>query len=226
MTHSLPFDPAAIEAALFDLDGTLMDTDDQDVRLWARRIARLYASPGAAHKTARGLVMALETPFNTLFTLLDWIGLDTPVVRLLIALQGTGDHPARFPPVDGAGALIERLAGRYQVGIVSTRTTAEADAFLSALGVRDQVGALVGRDSTWRIKPHPEPIRHAAAALGVEPGRCLMVGDTTVDVRAAKRAGAWACGVLCGYGTRRELERAGADVVVGHTAEVEEMLGT
>jgi len=126
--------------------------------------------------------------------------------------------------VGGAAALIERLAGRYQVGIVSTRTTAEADAFLGALGVRERVRALVGCDSTWRIKPHPAPIRYAAAALGVEPGRCLMVGDTTVDVRSAKRAGAWACGVLCGYGTARELERAGADVIVGHTAEVGEIL--
>jgi len=93
MTPNTPFDPTRIEAVLFDLDGTLMDTDDQDVRLWARRIARLYATPGVARGAARRLVMALETPLNALFTLLDWVGLDTPIVRLLIALQGDRRSP-------------------------------------------------------------------------------------------------------------------------------------
>lgn len=221
---ALPFDPNQIEAVLFDLDGTLMDTDDQDVRTWARRIARLYDSPERARGISRRLVMALETPMNAAFTLLDFVGLDTPVVRLIIALQGTGDHPEAFPPVDGAAQLIERLAGRYRLAVVSTRSTAESAAFLGELGVRQSVGALAGRDSTWRIKPHPQPVTYAARQLGVDPARCLMVGDTTVDIRAARRAGAWACGVLCGYGRRAELERAGAHLILDHTSGLADIL--
>ncbi|MFO7740716.1 MAG: HAD-IA family hydrolase, partial [Anaerolineae bacterium] len=67
---------------------------------------------------------------------------------------------------------------------------------------------------TWRLKPHPEPIREAARRLGVRVERCVMVGDTTVDVKGARRAGAKAVAVLCGFGERDELEEAGADVVL------------
>ena len=50
------------------------------------------------------------------------------------------------------------------------------------------------------MKPHPEPVRKAALRLGVSVQHCLMVGDTTMDMAAARRAGAWAVGVLSGLG--------------------------
>jgi phosphoglycolate phosphatase-like HAD superfamily hydrolase len=51
-----------------------------------------------------------------------------------------------------------------------------------------------------------------------------MVGDTTVDVKSARRAGAWAVAVLCGFGERRELKRAGAHVILEHTAHLSSLL--
>jgi phosphoglycolate phosphatase len=51
-----------------------------------------------------------------------------------------------------------------------------------------------------------------------------MVGDTTVDVKAARRAGAWSAAVLCGFGERQELERAGAHVVLNSTADLQLLL--
>ncbi|MCZ7672946.1 MAG: HAD hydrolase-like protein [Chloroflexi bacterium] len=47
-----------------------------------------------------------------------------------------------------------------------------------------------------------------------------MVGDTTVDVQAARRAGAWSIGVLCGFGEQTELKTAGAHLILNSTAEV------
>jgi phosphoglycolate phosphatase len=92
------------------------------------------------------------------------------------------------------------------------------------MGLEDQVGAYAGRDSTWRMKPHPQPVLHAAHQLKVPPERCLMVGDTTVDIRAGIRAGAWTCGVLCGYGMRDELENAGAHFILPTTAHLADVL--
>jgi phosphoglycolate phosphatase len=51
-----------------------------------------------------------------------------------------------------------------------------------------------------------------------------MVGDTRLDVLAARRAGAWSIGVLCGFGQRHELERAGAHVVLVETADLTTLL--
>jgi HAD superfamily hydrolase (TIGR01509 family) len=224
MSLTLPFHPDDVDAVLFDLDGTLINSDDEEVDRWARRIARLYTATPQARSTARKLVMALESPVNALFTALDLVGLDTPVVRLLIALQGA--RPAAgLPPIDGAASLIDRLAARYKLAVVSTRTVAEGRAFLESIDRQGRFDALAGRDTTWRIKPHPQPVHYAARMLGVDPARCLMVGDTTVDIKAGRRAGAWTCGVLCGYGQRRELTRAGAHLILDHTAQLVDWLG-
>ncbi len=81
---------------------------------------------------------------------------------------------------------------------------------------------VVTHEDTRRLKPHPGPIRYAAEQLGVAVERCLMVGDTGLDVRAAKAAGACAVGVLCGFGERGDL--AGADLILENTAELGEQL--
>lgn len=224
MQPAAPFSPDDLDAVLFDMDGTLIETDDANVAKWARRIARVYGPPEKAQTLARRLVMAMESPGNALFTLLDLVGLDTPVVRLTIALNGGTGLPEQIPPIAGIDETVRALAGRYRLGVVSTRTVAESTHYLEALGIRECFDAIAGRDTTWRIKPHASPVRHAAQILGVEPGRCLMVGDTTVDVRAGRRAGAWACGVLCGFGERGELERAGAHLILDHTALLRDVL--
>lgn len=219
----LPFEPAEIKAVFFDLDGTLVDTDDVDVGEWARRIARAYRDPQKANSAARRIVMVLESPVNAAFTLLDFLGLDTLVVRLMIQLQGSGNL-ADLPAAQGIEDMLKRLAERYKLGVVSTRSVGEAKLFISALGVSDHFQAYAGRDSTWRIKPHPQPVLYAARVLELEPQKCLMVGDTTVDIRAGRRAGAWTCGILSGYGERVELERAGAHIILDHISMLDEIL--
>jgi len=67
-------------------------------------------------------------------------------------------------------------------------------------------------------KPLPDPVLWAAERMGVPPANCLMVGDTAVDVRAGKLAGTQTVGVLCGFGREAELRRAGADLILPHTA--------
>lgn len=219
-----PFTPHDIDAVLFDMDGTLLNTDDVDVGRWARRVARVYHSPERANTIARRIVMALESPVNATFTALDMVGLDTFFVRLMIAFKGGTDQSNLIPPIDGAQELVARLATRYKLAIVSTRTVDESDKYLTHLGIREYFTVLAGRDSTWRIKPHPQPVTYTALLLDVEPARCLMVGDTTVDVKAGRRAGARTCAVLCGYGERPELERAGAEIILNETAQLEDLL--
>ncbi|MCX8025010.1 MAG: HAD-IA family hydrolase, partial [Thermanaerothrix sp.] len=73
---------------------------------------------------------------------------------------------------------------------------------------------VVTAQTTPHTKPFPDPILWAATAMGVDPYTCLIVGDTPPDIHAAKAAGAQAVGVLCGFGTERELRRAGADLIL------------
>ena len=219
----LPFSLDDIDAVFFDLDGTLMDTDDMTVGLWERRLIQARMRREHATTLARRLVMWLETPVSFAMETLDFLGLDAPLLHLIGALQGQRKFKT-YPPVEGAKRLIQGLVNRYQLAVVSTRSVLEAQRFLSELGVDGSIDVVVGRDSTWRIKPHPRPLLEAADHLGVPIGRCLMVGDTTADVRAARRAGAWSVGVLCGFGEHPELERAGAHLILEHTRHLIDLL--
>jgi len=215
---------AKIEAALFDLDGTLMDTDDQSVQKLARWLERLHwPNPDRA---ARRLVMAAETPGNALMTLIDMLGLDSPLSALTDRLhhwRGLRTQ-ADFCIVKDAEKMLNELKGHYRLAVVTTRGRRDTEAFLDQHNLRGFFDALVTRESTWRIKPHPAPVRHAAQLLGVEVERCVMVGDTPVDVKSARRAGAWAVAVLCGFGEREELERAGAHAILEHTSHFSSLL--
>jgi phosphoglycolate phosphatase-like HAD superfamily hydrolase len=64
----------------------------------------------------------------------------------------------------------------------------------------------------------------AANKMGVPPQACLMAGDTTVDIRAGKSAGAQTVGVLCGFGEEPELRRQGADLILPGTADLVKVL--
>jgi phosphoglycolate phosphatase-like HAD superfamily hydrolase len=73
-------------------------------------------------------------------------------------------------------------------------------------------------------KPFPDPILWAAREMGVLPEACLMVGDTSVDIRAGKAAGTQTVGVLCGFGEEAELRERGADMILSMTAELAQLL--
>jgi HAD superfamily hydrolase (TIGR01549 family) len=213
-------DPNAIDALFFDLDGTLLDSDDQIVEKLARRMVRLGLRD--PRRAARRLVMLLETPANALMTALDVLGLDdslTHVTDRFRRWRGLRTS-ANFCLIDGTEDALRTLSDRYRLAVVTTRGRRDAAAFLVRFGLADLFGPVVTRESTWRLKPHPAPVLHAAQALGLPPERCAMVGDTTVDVRAARRAGAWAVALLCGFGEREELEQAGAHLVLNSPVEL------
>jgi HAD superfamily hydrolase (TIGR01549 family) len=171
---------------------------------------------------ARRILMWAEGPANSLLTFVNRIGLDDTFLDLgdrLRSMQGL-HTPSNFRLVDGTGEMLEELSHRYHLGVVTTRCCAHAEAFLEQQELRGLIHVIVGREDTWRIKPHPSPVRHAADELNVPVERCLLVGDTPADIYAARSAGARSAGVLCGLGTETELERAGADLILNTTSDL------
>jgi len=217
-----------IRAILFDLDGTLLDTDDMLVESISGRLEpisfvdRLYARP----KMVRRIILALETPLNRFVTVLDWLGLEKMVrswTKWLRAAYGRR-QPTRYVAVDGVARLIERASKHYDLAITTTRDREDVEAFVQRFGLEDHIRLIVSRQDVRRLKPHPQPIWRAAERLGLEPQQCIVVGDTTVDVRAGKRAGAMTVAVLCGLGERTELERLRPDLILDCTAQLADHL--
>ena len=224
----MTFDPSRVQALLFDVDGTLSDSDDQMVARLTRLLRPMVRllperNPQA---TARWLVMGLETPGNFTYFTLDRLRLDGPAGRLLNTLSHwtAGHKPKHFWVIPGVTEMIPRLAERYPLAVVSARGEKGTLAFLEQFGLRPYFQTVVTAQTCRYTKPFPDPVLHAAQALGVPVEQCVMIGDTTVDMRAGKSAGAQTIGVLCGFGHRDELSRAGADVILETTGMVEAAL--
>jgi HAD superfamily hydrolase (TIGR01549 family) len=231
----MALDLPRIRALCFDVDGTISDTDDHLVAQLATMYDKVPLVSGRrAEKLARQTVMAAETPVHAAYALLDRTGLDVPVSRLrarLGAIKARTQRPdvTRNPeaadevPHDmmaGVQQMLKALAAVYPMCTISTGGAPRVERFLEHYGVRELFTRVVGAQTTARMKPHPEPLLYAAEAMGIPPGDCLMIGDTTIDIRTGRAAGAQTVGVLCGFGTEGELRRAGADLILRTTSDL------
>lgn len=181
--------PLAVDAVLFDLDGTLADTAPDLAaalnRVRAERgldsvpLARLrpYASHGARGLLGAGMGIAPDHPD---YATLREAFLDHYAAALCV-------ETALFAEV---AAVLDALDARaLSWGIVTNKAARFTVPLLDALGLSRRAAALVCGDTTPHTKPHPAPLLFAAERLGVPPQRCVYVGDAERDVAAGVAAG-------------------------------------
>lgn len=223
----MALDPGRIAAICFDVDGTLADTDDA----WVLSIQRLlnpltFVLRGTTtRRAARWLVMGAETPGNWAYQMLDRLHLDDDAARAMNFFARNQSAPyRRLPAVTGVADLLTRLREHYPLAVVSARGERATLRFLQEQNLLPLFSAVATAFTCKFTKPFPDPILWAAQQMGVPAERCLMVGDTTVDIRAGKAAGAQTAGVLCGFGSEAELRRAGADLILDTTAQLGDFL--
>ena len=187
------------DAVLFDLDGTLVDSTASVVRSWRRfaehfdvSMEALHANHGQPARTLVGLLLPTERHAEALAHVTD---LEVTDAVGLLPIRGAADFFAAVPA--------DRRA------IVTSGSVPIATARLAASGY-DRPDVFVTVDDVVNGKPHPEPFLTAAARLGVDPARCLVVEDAPAGIAAARGAG---CAVLALTGTTAEDELT-ADLVV------------
>lgn len=227
--HQAKIEHSRIKAILFDVDGTLSDTDDHMVMRISRvlkPVSFLFLNRDPA-RFARWIVMAIETPSNFIYGVADRLGLDAPISKL-VSRFSEGRHEkagyAQYFIIPGVQEMLDKLFEHYPLGIVSARDEASTLRFLDHFDLAPYFKTIVSAQTCKYTKPFPDPVIFAAQQLGVMPEECLMIGDTVVDVRAGNSAGAKTVAVLCGFGTRRELERAGADLILPFTPDITDIL--
>ena len=211
----------AIQAVLFDLDGTLADSAP-DLALALNlllaehgrdavplTITRPHTSSGA-----RGLIKA---GFG-----LDADHADYPALkhRFLDLYEKNLDvHTSLF---EGVTQMLDDLdARKVRWGIVTNKAKRFTGAVVDGVGLTARSGCIVSGDTTPYAKPHPEPLLHAANLIDTEPGRCLYVGDDLRDIQAARAAGMGAIAAAYGYlGVDGDPHDWKADGVIFHPGEV------
>jgi phosphoglycolate phosphatase-like HAD superfamily hydrolase len=217
-----------IRALCFDVDGTLSDTDDQFVHNLVRMMNPIrFLFPGKnPYPFARKLVMKTETPGNYLIGLPDRFGFDRTIASLgdRIYQIGLGKSAKPFLLIPGIEQMLTRLQPHYPMSVVSARGARSTGRFLHQFNLSPFFVCIATAQTCDHTKPYPDPILWAAERMSVRPSECLMIGDTTVDILAARAAGAQSVGVLCGFGERDELVHSGANRILENTALLTELL--
>ncbi|MFJ7134894.1 HAD family hydrolase [Streptomyces fungicidicus] len=198
-------------AAVFDVDGTLADTNHLHVTCWWEALRQ------AGHRVSMHDVhRAVGLPSADLVAHL--LGGDRDPDRdaeLSAAHKALyGQYFDRLAPLPDAGPLLKRLHREgWTVVLATSAGGAELGALRRAIDADEAITATASADDVEQGKPAPEPVEHALELAGVPAERAVFVGDTVWDMRAGSRAGVRCVGVLCGGIPRADLVEAGADVV-------------
>lgn len=216
---------SGIEAVLFDLDGTLIDSApdlgaaaDQmrtDRGLPPLPLERYRPMAGAGARGMIGVAFGL-TPEDPGYNAL----------REEFMANYERCMTARTYAFAGISELIEQLLQRDLAwGVVTNKIERFTLPLTGAMPLFASAGAIVGGDTTPHPKPHPAPLFEAARRLGLEPQRCLYVGDDERDIVAGLAAGMGTVAATYGYlGARGDVSAWGAHASINSPTELLQLL--
>jgi phosphoglycolate phosphatase len=213
-------DLSALQAVLFDLDGTLLDTV-ADIEAALTRALAEQSLPPLPQAQVRTL-----------------IGRGVPVLiqRVAASLAAAGERPdgaallasfqrhyqwihqqdelrtCAYPGVSAGLAQLHDLGLR--LAVVTNKPHPAAVAVLARCDLARWINVVIGGDPGVPPKPHPQPLLAACRQLGVAPARAVMVGDSMVDVLAARAAGVAVVCVPYGYNEGADPRELPCDLLV------------
>ena len=204
-------------SVLFDVDGTLVDTN------WFHTVSwwRAFRDVGE------------DVPMSRIHPLIG-MGSDQLVERLIghDSEEATEAHSKRYEPFKeeitafpGAADLVKEVANRGALVVLATSSNEEdVERLQDAVGAGDAVDHVVSKGDVDKSKPAPDIFEAALQHMDLDPDRTMVVGDTAWDVRAAKKLGLKTVGVLTGGATREQLEDEGAVAVYEDVAQLLDQL--
>lgn len=210
-------------AAVFDFDGTLVDTREPILLGLKRALATVGRTPPPDPEILRHVGLGLH---EVLARLIGPAGPDE-IERLAEDYRARFDEvaPGRTRVYEGMREALERFrAGGMRLAIATNRTRASLDPMLEEHGLLPMFDVRLSAACVPFPKPHPLMLQRALDSLGVDAGSALMVGDTTVDVRMGRAAGVDTCAVTYGAHTEAELLREGPTHVVHRATDLLEVV--
>jgi membrane protein len=205
-------------AILFDIDGTLVDSNEAHVDAWCRAFSAEGVEIGRSEireQIGKGgdnlLPSLLPDASEALRSRIDRAHGDIY----------KRDYLPHVQPFEGARAILAKAAALGQkVVLASSASRPELDHYVDLLGARDVLAGTTSKDDVGHSKPCPDIFSAAVETIGCSPTEALVVGDTPYDIIAAKRAGIAAVAVLSGGFPEATLWDAGALEVRADVAEI------
>lgn len=216
-----------IRAVIFDLDGTLVQSEKMKARSYAIAVQKLLGLPepdsraieayreivGSSREVASRFVMEQLDLDTKLAPFMAQYGVSEPwevltAMRVAIYKQMVADPQViRENQWPHTIAFLELVRRRCKTGLASMSHREEALHVLRSLGLEDKLDVVLTREDVRQPKPDPEIYLKACRLLRVSPGECLAIEDSTAGVRAALAAGITTIGVATPF-TRAALQEA------------------
>ncbi len=219
-----------IKVAVFDLDGTLMDTltsiaycadrslSKEGLKQLPRDDFRYYAGDGVRELVRRYLAktepeelsLIEERPIKNPH---DEVNLDYYLQSYMEEFSKHCMYKAK--PFDGIPELIEELKRRgIKTAVLSNKPDAQSKEVVRTMFADGSFDYVQGQTEDVPRKPSPEGALRIAESFGAEPHECIYLGDTDTDMRTGKAAGMYTVGVLWGFRDKEELCENGADAII------------
>jgi len=218
LLSSTPF-----EAAILDLDGTLVNTLGDFAEALNRMLAELHLPAIEAQRIEPMVGKGSEHLLRTVLAHVLGEGSAGAGQAESLYPAAWSSYQRHYLAINGAyssvypgvlAGLDELRARGWRLACLTNKPLSFARPLLQAKGLEGYFSEVFGGDSFERKKPHPLPLQKTCAALRSDPGRTLMVGDSSNDLQAARAAGCAIALVPYGYNHGQPVTGLGADVVL------------
>lgn len=188
-----------LRTILFDLDGTVADTAP-DLAYALNIVLEEEGYPSFALDRVRPMVsLGGRALIEAAFAMGPEHAKSDHLRERFLQLyrQNLTKHTRLFPGIASVLDHIEEQGMNW--GIVTNKSAWLTNPLIEELGLTARAACVVSGDTTNNFKPHPEPLLHACAEVGSDPGECIYIGDSHKDIEAGRRAGMQTLVALFGY---------------------------
>lgn len=209
-----------IDTILFDLDGTLINTNELIIASFLHTLDRY--DPG---RYDRGdIISFVGEPLRETMERIDPQRVDEMVD--VYREHNHTHHDRLLQEYDGVYDTVQTLHKQgYGLGIVTTKMRASVGKGLKAARLASFFDVIVTLDDVSRAKPDPEPVNRALELLCASPETAIMIGDSLFDIEAGKNAGTYTAGVAWSIKGADALEAARPDVMLRAMPDLLDALG-
>ncbi|MGC6589313.1 pyrophosphatase PpaX [Paenibacillus sp. FSL W7-1279] len=211
-----------IETVLFDLDGTIIDTNELIISSFLHVFEAQAPGPLTREQIIPHMGTTLEQQLQAFSGGVDDV---SPLIKAYRSFN-TLHHDEMVRPFPHVNEVVERLHRHgLSLGIVTTKIRPSTMMTLEKYDLERFMSAIVTVNDVEHPKPHPEPVLTAIERLGANPATTLMIGDSPVDIQSAKAAGVKAAAVAWSLKGEQKLMEYGPDYVLKDMKDLYEIVG-
>ena len=214
-------DSLRYRAALFDLDGTLIDSGQDIVRSVRHALSQVFSDRDLP--VEEDILVLIGLPLESVVRELGYPADKestrrfADVYRVYYA-EHYNDNTKVYP---GVRELLEKLQGAgAKLALVTTKHQTQAEFTLAGTGLAGYFDYVHGWLGGRKHKPDPEPVLASLSRLDAQPGATIMVGDSELDIQSAKAAGVDTCAVTYGFRPAWFLRSFHPDYLVARSVDI------